>query len=733
MQTSNENIRLLKPFLRGLPIIAAAIVLALMATRKYLLYAVPLYESTAKIKLADPKDGSPGANLYKDFDVFASVSKIGSEVEMIKSKVIIHKTLDSLDFDVTVYRVGQIRKVELYRQAPFKVMYSLQGGQYFGKTFSLGIGTDGGLLLKVPGETAPRRAGFGQTVQLPNGQLTIVKNDSLLALRPHLDLAGEYEFVVHSRQQLADLVLANLDIAMVDKEIAILRLNYKSPVPEKAAALVNRLAQTYVEDYIENKCKAANTTVEFLNNQLKDVGNRLSASENAIESYRNSKNIINIRQETETDLRKIADMKVQQTNVKMNLEAIENLEKYMVRGRDNILELAPNFEAYTDLLATELVKKMKQLQAEKKDLLVKYTPEYEEVKNIDAKLKDISVYLEEGIRNTRKSLTTKYARITNDIADAEKVFIGLPSKEKNMGILSRNFSLNEETYNFLHGKRTEAQIARAASISFHRIISPGETPSVPISPNGTLLKVLAVFLAFMGAVLLIYLIHSIKGKVNDVATIEKNANIPVAATSPLLKKATARRAHFHKLAIQLQIKNLLEPHSMVTFTAFSNQEGAAFHALHLAKELAAQHKKTLLLDVDGVLALPAAALNGQFDYMSLANNSHLFVNGDTVGAQIKDWLELYQHVVVLNEPLGKASNGLLLMKLSATNLFVLDSRRTPAKKVAAVELLQEEYRFNQLHFVLNRAGYNPNLFCQLGRMVKKWTAKKTNAYRHAEA
>ena len=67
-------------------------------------------------------------------------------------------------------------------------------------------------------------------------------------------------------------------------------------------------------------------------------------------------------------------MKIQQTNLKMNLDAIKDLESYMEKGKENFLELAPNFEAFTDLLSTEMIKKIKQLQSEKKDLLMEYTP-----------------------------------------------------------------------------------------------------------------------------------------------------------------------------------------------------------------------------------------------------------------------------------------------------------------------------------------------------------------------
>ncbi len=74
----NENFRILKPFFRGLPIVVLSILIAILIAKKYLNYTIPMYESTAKLKLADIQEGVPSANLFKDLDVFASANKIAT-------------------------------------------------------------------------------------------------------------------------------------------------------------------------------------------------------------------------------------------------------------------------------------------------------------------------------------------------------------------------------------------------------------------------------------------------------------------------------------------------------------------------------------------------------------------------------------------------------------------------------------------------------------------------------
>ena len=62
----------LRPYIRGWAFIALAMVLGYFIAERYLSYAIPMYQSTAKLKLADLNEGVPNSKLYKDFDVFAN-------------------------------------------------------------------------------------------------------------------------------------------------------------------------------------------------------------------------------------------------------------------------------------------------------------------------------------------------------------------------------------------------------------------------------------------------------------------------------------------------------------------------------------------------------------------------------------------------------------------------------------------------------------------------------------
>ena len=714
MTMNNENVRFLKPLLRGFPIVVLAMIIAVLAAKKYLNYVTPMYESTAKLKLADTQEGVPSANLFKDFDVFATPNKISTEIEVLKSTSLIEKTLEKLPFSTEIYRKGKVRSVELFGDSPIKVESILNDEKNYDKKFIINITSNQNFTIKASDSAKEVKGTFGVPTVIKGGKILITRNDSYLKSKPGAKIVDQYEVEFLSREKLLDKVNKNLDIVSVDKDVPVIRINYKSNVPEKASLLVNTLAETYIQDYIENKYRAANTTVDFLKNEIGQANNKLSGAENRIENYRNKENIINIPQETETDLRKISQLKIQKNNLKMNLDAIKNLNNYISEGKDNYLDLAPNFEAFNDLLSTEMVKNMKLLQAEKKELLLTYTPEHEKVKIIDAKIKDLTDYQTESIKNTQKNLQIKYNDIDRDIQIAEQAFIGLPEKEKLLNIMNREFNLYEKNYNFLNEKRIDAEIAKAAKISFHKIITRGELPKQPVSPMRSIIIIVAAIMSMIGSIALIYAIHFAKAKVNDVYTIEKNSTIPVAFTTPFIKSREKTMHHFLENVLEMELKEIIKDKNLICITSYDKSKQHRFHSKNIIKALQAQSRKVLVIDVAG-------NLNDieNIDYIDFSEEKNLRLTSTDIENLIREKMTGNDLCIINNQSIKQGKLPLLFLKMADENLFVLDSRKTAEKTIMNVELLKDEYKLTNLWFVLNKEGYNPSLMTSIKSFINR--------------
>jgi uncharacterized protein involved in exopolysaccharide biosynthesis len=697
-------------------------VLAVLSAKKYLNYVTPMYESTAKLKLADTEEGVPSANLFKDLDVFASANKIATEIEVLKSSKLIGKTLDELPFGKEIYRKGDMLTVELFRNSPITVEGTFQSEKALDKRYGLNVISVNEYQFFYPDSKNGITGRFGKPMRIKGGTLLIGLNEPFIQSKKDAKIIDTYEFEFLSTQKILAKIDKNLDIVPVDKDVPVIRINMKSNVPEKASLFVNKLAEMYIKDYIESKFRAANTTVDFLKEEINSSNKKLSASENNIQNFRDKKNIVNIRQETETDLRKISQLKIEQTNIKMNLDAIKELNRYIASGKNNYLDLAANFEAFTDLLSTEMVKNMKKLQADKKDLLITYTPEEEKVKIIDAKLKDLIDYQIESIKNTEKSLQTKYNGLSNDINEFEKVFIGLPEKEKELTILNREFNLYETNYNFLNSKRIDAEIARSAKIAFHKIITPAEISQTPVSPIRSIIIVVAAILGMFGSILLIYLVHFAKAKVNDEFTIEKNSTIPIALSTPFIKLKENIKDNFLKEAIQMELKGMIQNQSILVISSYDKAGDHLFHSKNLANAFINQGRKVLVIDAVG-------QLEDKFDttnYRNFSDSKYLSYTQSGFQNEIQDKMKNFDLCIVHNQSIKEDKLALLFMSLATQNLIVLDSRKTAEKTIIKMELVKDEYQLPNVWFVLNKAGYNPSVFVEIKNFWNKCINKRNS-------
>lgn len=117
--------RQLLPLLKGLPIIVGCAVVALVIARKIISYTPNSYQTVARIKLDDQKYGFSNTQLYKDFDVFSTTSKIQSEAEILQSPLLIGQSLNRVDFGISIYRVGSLKNTLLYKDSPIIISHQL--------------------------------------------------------------------------------------------------------------------------------------------------------------------------------------------------------------------------------------------------------------------------------------------------------------------------------------------------------------------------------------------------------------------------------------------------------------------------------------------------------------------------------------------------------------------------------------------------------------------------------
>ena len=715
--------KIIIPLLKGLPIIIGCFLIALYIGRKAIQYSVPMYQSIAKIKLDDRKYGLSANNLYEDFDVFSSENKIETEAEILKSPLLVGKTIDAMHLDALVSRVGRIKTTRLYKDVPFLFTYDSEA-----RAFS-----DVNYLMKVSGEYFELQdeleshilsGKFGEPFVLEGDTLTILKNQKLLAEK-NIETNGTFHWQIKSRNQWIKFISGQLDIKAIDKEIPVLRVVMKSEDPDFSADFVNKLCEVYVNDYIYTKSLAATKTLGFIDERMTELKTVLSQSENKLEDYKLENGVVNTLQETETGLRDISKLRLQLINLEMEEQAIIELEAYISAG-DYYEQTAINF-GFGDLLLTELVKKLKLYTDEKRDFLVKYTENDPKVINAQEKIDDIENYIKEAIRRNKSTIQTKKIEIEAEIEGMSHQFDEIPTREKEMRILERDFQINESVYTFLAQKKLEAQIASSALMSFHRVIQPAIPSREPVSPNKILITFVSGFLGLIAGILFVFGGKVVRGKVLTKVDIEKLTATPVVGVLTKTKSEKNRFNEFLTLATAVRSQAEVNNQTFV-ITSSTKKEGKSYTAMHLAEAYQEMGYKTALLDlnyfnpvflnydftIDQLIQseIEPTAQKGSVTKIGLCETEHKIPalilahkNLDVALNRIKNQFDF----VIIDTPGSVISiEALRLLRHADLCLYIIKTKTSRAQYVPNVDIIQEDYQFENMKIVLNGAHPSTN-------------------------
>lgn len=713
----NKFLRQIKPVVSGLPLIGLIFVLSLIVAKQIIKYTPTRYLTVAKIKLDTRKYGVSNDMLYKDFDVFTSENKIETEAEILGSHMLIQRALDKVQFNNSIKRIGKIKTTNLYQNSPFHLTAEMNNDLLYDAEFEVVISDS---LLSLNNENLRQpislQAKLNEWIEVHGNRIKLVPDEQLIN-QQSLDLEGKYGFTFYSKEGLINKVRENLDVTAVDKEMTVLRVVFKDEMPQKAADFNNALCEAYIDDYVQMKSFAANKTVEFIDLKLEEVGRDLEHAEFELEQYKLKNDVVNVRQETETGIRQISNLQVQLVNTMMEEKAILELEQYLDSG--NYFTEKAIQVGFGDLLLTELIKKLKMLSDEKRDLSLKYTENSDEVVAINAKIEEIKFYIAEAIRSNKSNIETKRAQLEADLEIYTHQFDDMPVVERRLKILQREFSLQESVFNFLSQKRIEAFIASTSSTSFHRIIQPAYVPKKPANLNKTLIKFVCGLLGLIIGITLVFLRRVSESKVINREDVEINSLLPLSGY--IHKPAINSDKDYQTIVQSLILKEKLRKNQVVSVSCTSQGEGQSEVSQQIFSAILEKGYTACLVDYD-VTSGFSHELQPELNLLSvnidqvntgdvLTTRNDLFeiqTNASLLNEKLKELKEKFEFVIVNNAPIEENIEPIEIMKNAGISLFVFKANVSQIESVKNINLLSEEYHLKNVHLFLTDVDQSVN-------------------------
>lgn len=747
MNFSKEYKLIIRPLIKASPVIIGMIAIALLVMRRAVTYMTPEYRASGAIKINNLDYTQAAITLFGDQaekNLPRQNENFLAEVEVFQTRDLIAKTLANLNWELTTYRVGELRLSEIFEERPFLIDYGVEDEASLDKTIYFEYMASGQFRFfenEKMDTTTATVVNPGELVTFKGLLLSIKADSAFLQRKPYSLRPGDrFALRVNSDDALIGYFKSDrLFVKPVDKEVSIIKIYFNHELPEKAQAFVNALMTTYIEEGRRSRQQQVDETLAYLEEQIHLVKERLQQAESQLAGFRSSNQMLNTTQETDAVLRELTQLNLQKVNLEMKTSELRRLQQYLLSG-NSLSDFSPNFEALDDPIFRSTYLKAQNYEEQRKDYLQKYTPEHPLILNLDEKIREARTYLNESVLSTLNNLGEKNQELDVNIADVNSRMERFPEKERQLITLQRQVSLNEALYNYLVKRYTELTILRSSDLFPHKIIEHATRPTTIVSPNKSLYYGMAVLLALMAGMFYAYLRSFVKETIHDRDDLEERLpGVPIIGE---VYKRTRKTPPGFSLVSGLvaNLRDLPAPAikgqgRLFVVSSWLPGEGKTFVSARIAEALAAMDYRVLVVDLDARkpeihlefdMANDAGyceSISGRGYALQLVRKTrhpNLYVltagqfteslEGKLYGSRALDIIhDLRWHfdiVIVDTAPLGVFDESVVLMRRSTANLLVQRVGLSRLRQLPKLRERLETFQIPNLYLVLN--GVKPN-------------------------
>jgi capsular exopolysaccharide synthesis family protein len=296
------------------------------------------------------------------------------------------------------------------------------------------------------------------------------------------------------------------------------------------------------------------------------------------------------------------------------------LDDYLSSDNTDKAPISPSSMGIEDMMLTNLMQELSSLQAEYFSRSVgERNPMQSQlelrIRNTKQSIKETLV----GIIQANRLALQENAQQTSRLnAEASR----LPVKERQLLGFERRFNLNNELYNFLLQRRSEAQIQAASNTADNELVDPARSGK-PIAPDPIIVFALVLLLGLGIPTLFMLLVDIIKNEITSDEDLSLITDLPILAYFPrsrlkyntvVLTESSSRISEaFRSLRTRMEfiIKDIKAP--LIVISSSIPGEGKTFTSINLASSYSLIGKKTLMVGFD--LRRPTLAksfeLNGE--------------------------------------------------------------------------------------------------------------------------
>ncbi len=265
----------------------------------------PQYTSDAMLQI-DVKGNKTSKAMGEMGALLDVASPADAEIELIKSRMVLSNVVEDEHLCFKASPVGRMDRL-LHREGRMDLEYLYIPEMAREGSWRAVATGPGSYMVVSPEGSALVEGTVGDMIKAPYAGDT-------LAIRVSFLHAQEGKVFVLSQSNPLSAVRAlakGLKVVEKGKKSGIIAVSYSHRFPDRAASILNSVANTYLRQNVEMRSAEAEKTLEFLEEQLPGVKAKLDSAEKVLADYRHRIGSVDMTGETQVHLQKEVDLQKQ--------------------------------------------------------------------------------------------------------------------------------------------------------------------------------------------------------------------------------------------------------------------------------------------------------------------------------------------------------------------------------------------------------------------------------------
>lgn len=741
-----DYIRLLRIFLSRWYWIVGSVIIGMMIAFVNLRFTPATYQSSALLKFDDKKtEISELININSYYD---RKDKIQSEIYVIQSRTLLTAAVQKLNYPYAFFKIGTVLESETYPNKPCDIeILNIDSNSIFNYNFIYKQKDKLKFTLSIYANNAmvsETEYFYGQEVNIAANKFRVIKS-----LLPEADLTS-YRLIFNHPYNLLGRMMGGLQVREVGKGVNIMSLSFADKNPVLAADILNAIIDEYRVFDKDQKGLAAAQTIEFVDEQMAKLAEKVKFSEQLLEEYKVGKSILNIEDNKNIAYQKLRDLEVQKNLINIQSIAIDLLEE-QIKNNKETLTLNFTLDGTEDKLMSELVNQMNTMFNERIKKQSLYADNAAPIQEIDRQIEEAKKAITLNIKASRDRNNRTIKFIEKQLATAKDELKLIPSAERDLINLERDFEINQKVYSYLQEKRLEASIAKSAIMPSSNVIDPAIPNYGAISPNNSSVYSTAFIISLLFGIGMILLARVVNQRIFDKETVEMITTVPIIGvirnfpgsidknSSQILSLSNPKSMFSESVrSVRTNLSFIASDiaSKMICVTSEVSGEGKSFTVINLASTLSLINKKVVVIDGDlrksklhHTFKLKndwglTSYLSNQCDVEKIIHQTHVenlsfipagpmppnpseLLYSERMRQLMKELKERFDYVLVDTAPIGLVSDAIPLVRSSDINIFVLRSGVSTYNAASIPERVSKEFGLNNSVIVLNGFSNDP--------------------------